>query len=147
MAPRKLLLSLAGVTALAAGPVAAQTVAPPVPPSRAVPQAQPNAQPDALPGVVAPKAPGTPDWTFEEVLGGDVTVGPQYSPTAMGIGALAGVVAFNVLQQYVVPNGSLLSQTFVAETDLAASRIYAIGSAVAGALAGQYVYEQTSDTP
>ena len=97
--------------------------------------------------MVAPKAPSTPDWTFEEVLGGEVTVGPEFSPVAMGIGAVAGVVAFNMLAQYVFPNSNLLSQTFLAETDLAASRIYVVGSAVAGALAGQYVYEQTSDAP
>ena len=143
-----LLFALVGALVLAAGPVVAQTE-PGAPPSPVAPPAQPDAddQPGALPGVVAPKAPGTPDWTFEEVLGGEVTVGPEYSPVAMGIGAVAGVVAFNLLQQYVVPNGSLLSQTFLAESDIAASRIYAVGSAVAGALAGQFVYERTSDAP
>ena len=78
-------------------------------------------------------------------MGGEVTVGKPVSPTAMAIGALAGVAAFNVLAQYVFPTSSLLAQTVVAESDLAASRIYAVGSAVAGALAGQYVYEQTND--
>ena len=99
-----LLFALVGALVLAAGPVAAQTE-PGAPPSPVAPPAQPDAddQPGALPGVVAPKAPGTPDWTFEEVLGGEVTVGPEYSPVAMGIGAVAGVVAFNLLQQYVVP--------------------------------------------
>jgi hypothetical protein len=57
------------------------------------------------------------------------------------------VAAFNMLGQYLFPNTSLLSQTFLAESDIAASRIYAVGSAVAGALAGQYVYEQTNDSP
>jgi hypothetical protein len=148
MNARNLPLSLAGALALAAGPAAAQT-APTTPPSQVVPPAQPDAdaQPGALPNVAAPKAPGTPDWTFEEVLGGEVTVGQQYSPVAMGIGAIAGVVAFNVLQQYVAPNTNLLAQTVLAESDLAASRIYTVGSAVAGALAGQFVYEQTSDAP
>ena len=148
MNARNLLFFIPGALALAAGPAAAQTE-PATPPSQVAPPAQPDDddQPGALPNVAAPKAPGTPDWTFEEVLGGEVTVGAEYSPVAMGIGAVAGVVAFNLLQQYVVPNASLLSQTFLAESDIAASRIYAVGSAVAGALAGQFVYEQTSDAP
>ena len=92
-----LLFLLVGALVLAAGPVVAQTE-PGVPPSRVAPSAEPDAddQPGAVPGVVAPKAPGAPDWTFEEVLGGEVTVGPEYSPVAMGIGAVAGVVAFNL---------------------------------------------------
>lgn len=148
MSHPKLLIALAGAVALAASPVVAQT-APATPPARITPPDLPDAddQPGALPGVVTPRAPGTPDWTFEEVLGGDVTVGQELSPAAMGIGALAGVVAFNLLQQYVFPNTSLLSQTVLAESDLAASRIYVVGSAVAGALAGQFVYEQSSDAP
>jgi hypothetical protein len=93
----------------------------------------------------APQVQAAPGWTFEEVMGGDVTVGEPVSPTAMAVGALAGVAVFNVVAQYVFPNANLLTQTAVAETDLAASRIYAVGSAVAGALAGQYVYEQTND--
>jgi hypothetical protein len=131
-----------GWTSIAA-PAPAQTVPAPLPPITLAPQAD-NDAPAPAPNL---PTPSTPDWTFEEVLGGEVTVGPPYSPLAMGVGALTGVVAFNVLQQYVFPNGSLLSQTFLAESDLAASRIYAVGSAVAGALAGQYAYEQTSDTP
>ena len=102
---------------------------------------------DELPSATVPGATQTGernDWTFEEVMGGEVKVGPEVSPVALGVGAVAGVVAFNVLAQYVFPGSSLLSQTFVAETDLAASRVYAISSAVAGALAGQYVYDQTA---
>jgi hypothetical protein len=133
---------VAGWTSIAA-PAPAQTVPAPLPPITLVPQAG-NDAPVPAPDL---PTPSTPDWTFEEVLGGEVIVGPTYSPLAMGVGALTGVVAFNVLQQYVFPNGSLLSQTFLAESDLAASRLYAVGSAVAGALAGQYAYEQTSDTP
>ena len=123
---------LSGNLAAQTAPGAAQTEVTP-------PQAAP-------PSVTAPGAPSTPDWTFEEVLGGEVTVGPEFSPVAMGVGAVAGVVAFNMLAQYVFPNSNLLTQTFLAETDLAASRIYAAGSAVAGALAGQYIYQQTSDS-
>ena len=108
MNARNLLFFIPGALALAAGPAAAQTE-PATPPSQVAPPAQPDDddQPGALPNVAAPKAPGTPDWTFEEVLGGEVTVGAEYSPVAMGIGAIAGVVAFNVLQQYVVPEHQL----------------------------------------
>ena len=119
------LLACTGVMGLTAGPVLAQATTP------AAPEVSP--------------APG--GWTFEEVMGGEVTVGEPVSPTAMAVGALAGVAVFNVLGQYLFPNSSLLSQTFLAESDIAASRLYAVGSAVAGALAGQYVYEQTNGQP
>ena len=142
-APSVLTISVA-VIALAVSPVLAQT-------DNDAPLARPAlpADPDDIPKLpgAAPQAPSAPGWTFEEVMGGDVTVGEPVSPTAMAVGALAGVVAFNVLAQYVFPNSSLLSQSVVAETDLAASRIYAVGSAVAGALAGQYVYDQTNESP
>ncbi|MFL5334138.1 MAG: hypothetical protein ACJ8H8_13370 [Geminicoccaceae bacterium] len=101
-------------------------------------------------GQPSPTVPGATqsgernDWTFEEVMGGQVKVGPQVSPAALGAGAVAGVVAFNMLAQYVFPGSNLLAQSVVAETDVAASRIYAISSAVAGALAGQYIYDQTA---
>ena len=133
-------LTLACVTGMLAYPALAQN-APANPTAPVLPAPQPDA--DDLPAL--PKPSATPGWTFEEVLGGEVTVGEPVSPTALAVGALTGVVAFNVLQQYVFPNGSLLSQTFLAESDIAASRIYAIGSAALGALAGQYVYEQTND--
>jgi hypothetical protein len=131
---------LSGNLAAQTAPGAAQTQVTPPPDADEAPRVTP-------PSVTAPGAPSAPDWTFEEVLGGEVTVGQELSPVALGVGALAGVVAFNVLAQYVFPNTDLLTQTFLAETDLAASRIYAVGSAVAGALAGQYIYEQTTDTP
>jgi hypothetical protein len=136
------LLSLAGVMGLLASPAVAQNT-PAAPPTRVLPAPQPDA--DDVPAI--PQLPAAPGWTFEEVLGGEVTVGEPVSPTAMAVGALTGVVAFNVLEQYVFPNGSLLSQTFLAESDIAASRIYAIGRAVAGALAGQYVYQRANDRP
>ena len=153
---RHLGLFLASAVALALAPhgLSAQTTAAPpevttapvpgAPPSAVV---TPDADDDDLPSATVPGATQTGqnnDWTFEEVMGGEVEVGPEVSPVALGVGAVAGVVAFNVLAQYVFPGSSLLSQTFVAETDLAASRVYAISSAVAGALAGQYVYDQTA---
>ena len=154
---RHLSLFLASAVALGLAPyeLAAQTTAAPpavttapVPGAgRRQPATAPKADDDDLPSATVPGATQTGehnDWTFEEVMGGEVKVGPEVSPVALGVGAVAGVVAFNVLAQYVFPGSSLLSQTFVAETDLAASRIYAISSAVAGALAGQYVYDQTA---
>jgi hypothetical protein len=123
--------ALAAALCLLSGNLAAQPAPPAAPPEVTPPQA-------ATP---SPAAPSAPDWTFEEVLGGEVTVDSDYSPVAMGLGAVAGVVAFNVLAQFV-PNGGLLSETFLAGSEIAASRIYAVGSAVAGALAGQYIYEQ-----
>ena len=134
------IILLGGVAGVLANPAAAQNA----PAKPAVP-VLPVPQPDANDVPTLPRPSATPGWTFEEVLGGEVTVGEPVSPTALAVGALTGVVAFNVLQQYVFPNGSLLSQTFLAESDIAASRIYAIGSAALGALAGQYVYEQTND--
>lgn len=92
-------------------------------------------------------AGAAPNWTFEEVVGADVNVDAAVSPWAMGVGALAGVVGFNLLQQYVVPGWGGLGGTWLAETDIAASRIYAVGSAVVGALAGQAVYDQVRDKP
>jgi hypothetical protein len=92
-------------------------------PSGTVPGSSQAAAPktdDDLPKGTVPGSSQTAagnDWTFEEVMGGNVKVGPEVSPVALGV---------------------------VAETDLAASRIYAISSAVAGALAGQYVYDQTA---
>lgn len=170
-----LLAAATGAAALAAGPAAAQTspvtprpqlAAPPPPAVASPPAPAPQAPPRVLPapgtgddddvvvvtppGVPGPRtaqAPTVPDWTFEEVMGGNVTVGKPVSPWAVGIGALAGVVTFNVLQQYAFPGGGFLAQTVLAESEIAASRIYAVGSAVAGALAGQYVYEQTTDAP
>jgi hypothetical protein len=147
------LLACAGVMGLTAGPVLAQATAPAAPPSRVAPSApdidadDPTPDPTPVLPRAAPEVSPAPGWTFEEVMGGEVTVGEPVSPTAMAIGALAGVAAFNVLGQYLFPNTSLLSQTFLAESDIAASRLYAVGSAVAGALAGQYVYERTNDRP
>ncbi|MFO1039267.1 MAG: hypothetical protein U1E45_20680 [Geminicoccaceae bacterium] len=92
-------------------------------------------------------AGAAPNWTFEDVVGADVNVDAPVSPWAMGVGALAGVVGFNLLQQYVVPGFGGLGGTWLAETDIAASRIYAVGSAVVGALAGQAVYDQVRDKP
>ena len=130
------LLACAGVMGLTAGPVLAQATAPAASPSRVA---------SPVPDVDVDDP--THDPTFEEVMGGEVTVGEPVSPTAMAVGALAGVAVFNILGQYLFPNTSLLSQTFLAESDIAASRLYAVGSAVAGALAGQYVYEQTNGQP
>ena len=154
---RHLSLFLASAVALGLAPYelrAQTTAAPPAVTTAPVPDVPPPAamapkadDDDDLPSATVPGATQTGehnDWTFEEVMGGEVKVGPEVSPVALGVGAVAGVVAFNVLAQYVFPGSSLLSQTFVAETDLAASRVYAIGSAVAGALAGQYVYDQTA---
>jgi hypothetical protein len=130
--------ALAAALCLLSGNLAAQ-------PALEAPLATPAAPPEVTPPQAVtprPAAPSAPDWTFEEVLGGEVTVDSDYSPVAMGLGAVAGVVAFNALAQYVIPNGSLLSETILAGSEVAASRIYAVGSAVAGALAGQYIYEQ-----
>jgi len=93
-----------------------------------------------LPGASQVDLPN--NWTFGDVMGSHVALGQEVSPAALGVGAVAGVVAFNMLAQYAFPGSNLLAPSFVAETDLAASRIYAIGSAVAGALAGQYIYDQ-----
>ena len=127
---RHLSLFLASAVALGLAPYelrAQTTAAPPAVTTAPVPDVPPPAamapkaddDDDDLPSATVPGATQTGehnDWTFEEVMGGEVKVGPEVSPVALGVGAVAGVVAFNVLAQYVFPGSSLLSQTFVAET-------------------------------
>lgn len=143
MRASSLLIACLGMLALGSIPALAQNT-PATRPAQLAPADDDDPAVPVAPNA-APQVQPAPGWTFEEVMGGEVTVGEPVSPTAMAVGALAGVAAFNVLAQYVFPNSNLLAQTVVAETDIAASRIYAVGSAVAGALAGQYVYEQTND--
>src|SRR3712207_3638236 len=95
------LLACAGVLGLTAGPVLAQTTTPAAP-SRVAPPVpdvdvdDPTPDPTPVLPRAAPEVSPAPGWTFEEVMGGEVTVGEPVSPTAMAVGALAGVAVFNI---------------------------------------------------
>jgi hypothetical protein len=84
-----------------------------------------------------------PQLTFEEIVG-DITTGQTISPTAIGVGAIAGVVVLNLVAPGLWPasyvTGGPLVGTILADSALAASRLYTVTSAAAGAWAGQWVY-------
>lgn len=88
-----------------------------------------------------------PQVTFDEIMGIDVQT-RRWNPTAMGLGAIGGVIGYNVLAPTVIPAsnalGGPLAGSIVADGAIAASRVYAISSAVAGAFIGQWLYEKVS---
>jgi len=102
------------------------------------PQAQPASP---TPGATA-AAPKLPSATFEQLVGDEVVRRDRINPYAIGVGAIAGVVVFNVVTAYLSPGammaGGPLAATAVADSAIAASRIYAVTSAVVGALAGNW---------
>ena len=106
-------------------------------------QSPPSAAPRAETGKNA--VPGLPEVTFEEI------VGPPphpagYSLTAIALGAVAGVVAVNWLipvlgyQTAAATVGGVPVTAATLESALATSRLYAVGSAVAGGAVGQMLY-------
>ena len=123
--------------ALAASPVSAQHGAlDHIPVPRLLPL-----QPPPL-TTTAPEAP-LPGWIFEEVVSSPRQ--RSWNFTALGVGAVGGVAAFNVLQDYFFPAaGATTTISWVGADPIAASRIFAISSAVLGAFAGQYVFARTS---
>ena len=69
---------------------------------------------------------------------------PDYTPVVIAAGAIAGVVVFNVLALgwQAVPAAVTYASgaTVPAEMSVAISRVYAVSSAAAGALAARYLY-------
>jgi hypothetical protein len=112
--------------------------------------ASPAASPAAPPAVTAPQAAPLPlpQVTFEEIMGIDARRG-RWNPTALGVGAIGGVIGYNVLAPMLFPvanaAGGPLAGTIVADSVVSASRIYAVSSAVAGAFLGQWIYDRIND--
>ncbi|MGQ9366879.1 hypothetical protein [Azospirillum sp. ST 5-10] len=132
---RRMLTALL-VVLLACGPAAvhAQTVTEPVPqtaPPAAAPVTPDTALPAEVPPAAGPEAPAP-------VAAGD------YYPVVIGLGAIAGVVGFNLVALGVgaVPGGAAYAAGMMvpAEMSVAMSRVYAITSAVAGAWVANYLY-------
>lgn len=94
----------------------------------------------ALPAhaATAPPLPAAPPPTEAAAPGRD------YTPLVIGAGAVAGVLAFNVLALgwEAVPMASAIAEGGVvpAEMSVAMSRVYAVSSAVAGGLIADYLY-------
>jgi hypothetical protein len=136
----RLALAVLAVTGLgaAAGSEALAQVQAPRPPA---PAAAPTADP------VRPFQP-LPQITFEEIMGMDARQ-VRWNPYAMGLGAIGGVVGYNVLAPTLFPMshaaGGPLAGTLLADTAISASRLYAVSSAVAGAFVGQWLYDYFSD--
>lgn len=108
------------------------------PPASAAAQTPPIARPTAPLGTPS----GMPALTFGDIVGERGTSTP-ISLGGVAVGAVAGVVVFNVVTAYFFPGvfayGAPLAGTVVAESALAASRIYAITSAALGGVAGNWV--------
>jgi hypothetical protein len=129
----------ARATAVAMGLAVATAVL--APPAAAQAQSAPPAT--RLELVQAPGSPGgaytLPNITYEELIGSPERE-TVYNPVVMGVGAVGGVLLFNAFMGAVVAPvavGASLDST------LAASRVYAVGSAVAGAFIGQWIYNRT----
>ena len=142
----RILMAAAFATALATAPAFAQPAPAPTPTPAPTPQGsqRPGAAPGAHPGpTISGQPTPMPQLTFEEIVG-DIPVGQTVSPTALGIGAIAGVVVFNMIAPSLWPvsylTGGPLVGTIFADSALAASRVYTVTSAVVGAWAGQWVY-------
>jgi hypothetical protein len=139
----RILMAAALATALATGgPAFAQPAPTPAP----APQGsqRPGAAPGAHPGpTVSGQPTPMPQLTFEEIVG-DIPTGQTISPTALTVGAIAGVVVLNLVAPTLWPasylTGGPLVGTIFADSALAASRVYAVSSAAVGAWAGQWVY-------
>jgi hypothetical protein len=137
-------LATALATGLAAGPAFAQPAPTPATPTPTQGSQRPGATPGAHPGpTVSGQPTPMPQLTFEEIVG-DIPVGQTVSPTALGVGAIAGVIVLNLVAPSLWPatylTGGPLVGTIFADSALAASRVYTVTSAVVGAWAGQWVY-------
>jgi hypothetical protein len=137
-------MAAALATALAAAPALAQPAPTPAP----TPAPQGAQRQGAAPGThPAPTVSGQPtpmpNLTFEEIIG-DVQTSQTISPTAIAVGAVAGVIVFNIVAPALFPvsymYGGPLAGTIFADSALAASRVYAVSSAAIGGWAGQWVY-------
>jgi hypothetical protein len=88
------------------------------------------AQSDVVPADAMPAAPAAPT--------------DHFLPIVVGVGAVAGIVAFNwlVLGVEALPGGFAYSAgaTVPAEMSVAISRVYAVTSAVLGSWAAYYLY-------
>jgi hypothetical protein len=81
-----------------------------------------------------------PDITYEELIGSPDRAAGGYSATALGLGAIGGVLVFNAVGSAVA---GPVTAGVALESALATSRVYAVGSAVVGALIGQWIYDRT----
>ena len=99
------------------------------------------AQVPAVPGMAAPAAPAPVPAAPPEAPAHD-----RWLPVVAGIGAIAGVVGFNIaaLGLQALPGGLAYGTGAVvaAEMSVAMSRVYAVTSAVAGGLAGRFAYQE-----
>lgn len=103
-------------------------------------QAPATAAPPLLSTAPAPRlASSLPDITYEELIGSPDRTGGGYSAAALGLGAIGGVLAFNAVGGALT--GSVTAGVAL-ESALATSRVYAISSAVVGALVGQWIYDR-----
>lgn len=130
-------------------PAQAQAQPPAPPPAQAQAPARPAAPAAAAPATEAARpAQPLPQITFEEIMGMDARQG-RWSPVAMGVGAIGGVIGYNILAPTLFPvsnaAGGPVAGTILADSAIAASRVYAISSAVAGAFIGQWIYDQFSE--
>jgi hypothetical protein len=121
------------VLLLAAGPAFAQGTAP-------RPAARPAAEAPAPapPAAALPRPSPMPQISFEELVG-STTPQRNYSPAALGFGAIGGVALFNAAGGSLLP--AITSGASV-EAALAASRFYVVASAVGGAFVGQWIYDR-----
>ncbi|WP_374440892.1 hypothetical protein [Stella sp.] len=102
------------------------------------------AQVPAPPGLApAPAAPTVP---VPAPVGAAAPERDDWLPLVAGLGAIAGVVGFNLaaLGLQALPGGFAYGAGSVvaAEMSVAMSRVYAVASAVAGGLAGRYAYQE-----
>jgi len=148
----RFVIAAALAATLAAAPALAQTVPAPAPAPPAPTTPAPANQGSQRPGVAPGTHPGPtisgqptpmPNLTFEEIVG-DIPANQTLSPSAIAIGAVAGVIIFNMLTPTLFPatymTGGPLVGTIVADTAVSASRIYAISSAAIGGWTGQWIY-------
>lgn len=110
------------------------------------PQAAPQVAPRPAAPATAPAKPAgvatAPSITFEEIVGVPYRRN-EYNMWAIGAGAIGGVLAMNaILPSLGVSTVMALPTTTVGlESMLAASRVYAATSAVAGGIVGQMIYD------
>ena len=105
------------------------------------------AQVPAVPGMAAPAAPApVPAPAATPAAPPEAPAHDRWLPVVAGIGAIAGVVGFNIaaLGLQALPGGLAYGTGAVvaAEMSVAMSRVYAVTSAVAGGLAGRFAYQE-----
>ncbi|MCC7273168.1 MAG: hypothetical protein IT561_10920 [Alphaproteobacteria bacterium] len=102
-----------------------------------------GAAPPASAGPAAPATRLPPDLRFEDFVQASGPLGHKHDLTPLAIGAISGVVLFNMVAATLAPPlaaGAPLAGTVIADSALAASRIYAVGSAVLGAWVADWLY-------